>query len=595
MPNIKMLPYSKEAEKAVLGITMLFGKEYADKLVTRLNHKSFYDRKHQFIFQAIEYLLKRDETVDAITVSDALRGKNAINAAGGYAYLTSLTSFSPSNANFDTYIQIIHDKSTMRRVIELGHNMMDKGFSSEESECIVDEVESLVMSLGQESRRGREEFLDMKRACSGTFDYIEKMFERRGVVSGVPTGIDHFDFLTGGYQPTDLIVLAARPAMGKTTFALNNVLNAAQRGIPSAIFSLEMGYKQLVLKLMAAVSGINTNEIRKGNIVESDWTPITRAIGKISNIPIYICDTGGMTFMEMRSRIRRLVTEYGVKFVMVDYIQLISSFSGGKAESRQLEVSAISRGLKLLAVECDIPILALSQLSRSCEARTDRRPLLSDLRDCVVGDTKVSIGIGKEELIKNLVGKKTKLLSVDETGMIIESNCDKVWAVGKRKVYRVTLKTGNEIIATGKHKLLSVSDWKNIDDLNVGDYVYKSTCDKYGIYLDSIVKKEYVGIEDVYDITVEGTHCYLANGIVVHNSGAIEQDADIVAFLYRENYYDKESRDTTAECEIAKQRNGPTGIVYMQFDPTKSLFSNPPKPQTGNENPMETEEVRGER
>lgn len=380
MVTKKIPPHDENAEKAVIGGLLIQGK-LIDICYDNLSPEDFYFSKYGKIYKIMGELYRKDKPIDIITLTNELRSKNLLEKVGGAADLTKLVNEIPSTANFSHYMKLIRDKAIMRKFIETGSYMIAQGFGQVDCDEFCNEIESKVMEITN-AKGSEEEFLDMETVCRETFDYIENVYENRGEVIGVPTGFGYLDHLTAGLQPGDLIIIAARPSMGKTTFVLNLAINAATKKKKVGFISLEMSRRQLALKQISMLGKLDSNELRRGNIQENDWSHISHALGKLAKMPIFIADKIGVaTFSKIRSKIRRLITKHKLDLIIIDYLQLIDSFAGGKIENRQQEVTKISRGFKLLASELDIPIVALSQLSRSVEQRHDKRPLMSDLRE----------------------------------------------------------------------------------------------------------------------------------------------------------------------------------------------------------------------
>lgn len=359
---------------------MLLSPEKAVKILELLTEEDFYRTRHRLLFRAIQQLMDKNEPVDIVTLANALRSTGALDEVGGMEYLMELFAVTPTASNADYYAKIVSGKSSLRRLInfsnELGRQSYDEEF---EVERILDFAEAELFRIGQ--HREIRPYHHIKDVVSEGFQLIEKLYETRAMVSGVPSGYTELDKLTTGFQKQDFIVLAARPSMGKTAFALEMLKNAALLyGIPSVFFSLEMSARQLVMRMLCSRAQVNSNKVRQGFLSSEDWTPLTTAAGELSNTPIFIDDTPGVSIREIRSKARRLKREHDVGLIIIDYLQLITD-PHSKTESRQLEISNISRMLKSLAREIDCPVITLSQLSRKVESREDKRPILSDLRE----------------------------------------------------------------------------------------------------------------------------------------------------------------------------------------------------------------------
>jgi replicative DNA helicase len=374
----KLPPQSIEGEKCVLG-AMLLEKDAIITASEMLREEDFYREDHKKIFQTMIDLFDKNEPVDLVTVAEELRKKSILEDVGGAVYLAELVNSVPTAANISKYCRIVQEKSILRRLIRVATRIISLGYeASRDVEDIVDEAERLIFEIAQ--KKSSEGFSYIKDVIMDTFERIEQLYNSKGSMTGVPTGFHDFDRMTSGLQPSDLILIAARPSMGKTAFALNIAQHAAVReNIPVAIFSLEMSKEQLVQRMLCAEANIDSHRLRSGELDDSDWEKLARAMGLLSEAPIYIDDTPGIPVMEVRAKARRLKAEKGLGLIIIDYLQLMQG--KGDSENRQHEISQISRSLKALARELNVPVVALSQLSRAPEMRQDHRPILSDLRE----------------------------------------------------------------------------------------------------------------------------------------------------------------------------------------------------------------------
>ncbi|MBT2658870.1 replicative DNA helicase [Bacillus sp. ISL-18] len=433
----RMPPQNIEAEQAVLGA--IFLEPSALTVASEiLIPEDFYRASHQKIFNVMLDLNDQGKAVDLVTVTEELAAAKLIEDIGGVSYLSELSGSVPTAANIEYYARIVEEKSLLRRLIRTATNIASDGYSREdEVEALLSEAEKSIMEVAQRKNAGA--FHNIKDVLVRTYDNIEEMHNRVGEITGISTGFAELDRMTAGFQRNDLIIVGARPSVGKTAFALNIAANVATKTNENvAIFSLEMGAEQLVMRMLCSEGNIDAQRLRTGSLTDDDWGKLTMAMGSLSNSGIFIDDTPGVRISDIRSKCRRLQQEHGLGMILIDYLQLILG-SGRSGENRQQEVSEISRSLKQLARELKVPVIALSQLSRGVEQRQDKRPMMSDIRE----------------------------------------------------------------------------------------------------------------------------------------SGSIEQDADIVAFLYRDDYYDKESENKNIiEIIIAKQRNGPTGTVALAFVKEYNKFVN---------------------
>lgn len=372
-------PHNLEAEQAVLGAIFL----EPSVIVTAteiLSPEDFYRASHQRIFEAMVRLTDRGEPIDLVTVTNELDERDLLNEVGGVSYLTDLASSVPTAANLEYYAKIVEEKAILRRVIQAATHIVTKTFDeSDDVTEVLDFAEKTIFEVSQNKATGN--FKNIKDVLIDVYDNIEQLHHHKGDVTGVPTGFKDLDRITSGFQKNDLIIIAARPSVGKTAFALNIAQNVAIHARENvAIFSLEMGAEQLVMRMLCAEGNIDAQRLRTGKLEEEDWSKLTMAMGSLSDAGIYIDDTPGIKVSEIRSKCRRLKQEHGLGMVLIDYLQLIQG-SGNSKENRQQEVSEISRSLKALARELEVPVIALSQLSRSVEQRQDKRPMMSDIRE----------------------------------------------------------------------------------------------------------------------------------------------------------------------------------------------------------------------
>ncbi len=425
--NERIPPHNIEAEQAVIGAIFLEPDVFSTAS-ERIGPADFYRASHEVIFEAMYKLFEKGEPIDIVTVTTLLANSDKLDIAGGVTYLTDLASSVPTAANIDYYSKIVEEKALLRRLISTATDIVTKTFSREdEVEEVLDEAERSILEVS--SRKNVNAFKPIKDVLIDVYDNIEQLHHAKDDVTGIPTGYRDLDRMTSGFQRNDLIIIAARPSMGKTAFALNIAQNVAINTDENvAIFSLEMGADQLVSRMLCAEGNIDSQRLRTGKLEQEDWGKLTMAMGSLSHAGIYIDDSPGIRVTDIRSKCRRLKQEHGLGMIIIDYLQLIQG-SEHSRDNRQQEVSEISRSLKGLARELEVPLIALSQLSRGVESRQDKRPMMSDLRE----------------------------------------------------------------------------------------------------------------------------------------SGSIEQDADIVGFLYRDDYYDSESEQQNIEIILAKQRNGPTGTVELAF------------------------------
>lgn len=379
MWNDRTPPHNIEAEQAVLGAVFLEPEAFSTASEI-LMPEDFYRASHQRIFETMVQLSDRGEPIDLVTVTTSLANQGTIDEIGGVSYLTELAESVPTAANIGYYSKIVEEKALLRRLIRTATDIVTDTFRKEdEVEDALNEAEKRILEVS--NRRNGGAFKAVKDVLIEVYDNIEQLHQRKGDVTGVPTGFRDLDRITSGFQKNDLIIIAARPSVGKTAFALNVAQNVAVNTDENvAIFSLEMGADQLVSRMLCAEGNIDAQRLRTGNLEAEDWSKLTMAMGSLSNAGIFIDDSAGIRVGEIRSKCRRLKQEHGLGMIMIDYLQLIQG-SARSQENRQQEVSEISRSLKALARELEVPVIALSQLSRGVESRQDKRPMMSDLRE----------------------------------------------------------------------------------------------------------------------------------------------------------------------------------------------------------------------
>lgn len=373
---LRIMPNNQEAEQSVIG-SMILDKNAIATVLEKLHADDFHRDGHKIIFQAILDLFTKDTPIDLVTLADHLKSIDKLEYVGGISYLTEIASSVPTTLNLVSYINIVSDKSMLRKLIRASTEIMDDSYTKQdEVNVVVEEAEKRIFNIAEKRNSGG--FEAISTILERGFVEIERVYNNKGTTTGVSTPFPELDRMTSGFQKGDMVLIAARPSMGKTTFALNLAEHAALReGKSIAIFSLEMGMDQLAYKFLCSEANVELTKLRNGDLDDRDWENIARASGPLSQAKIYIDDTAGISVTEMRSKCRRLKLEHGIDLILIDYLQLMS----GKGESRQQEVSEISRSIKALAKEMQCPVIALSQLSRAPEQRADHRPMLSDLRE----------------------------------------------------------------------------------------------------------------------------------------------------------------------------------------------------------------------
>jgi len=409
LASVRTPPNSIEAEQSVLGGLLLDNSAW-DRVADLVTVSDFYRHDHRLIFQAIAKLIDHSRPADVVTVYESLQGAGKAEDAGGLAYLNALAQNTPSAANIRRYGEIVRDRSVLRRLVSAGDEIATSALNPQgretkaildEAESILDEAESKVFRIAEEGARGRQGFVEIEPLLTRVVERINELFERANPsdVTGVPTGFVDVDRITSGLQPGDLIIVAGRPSMGKTAFALNMGEHVAiDQGLPVAVFSMEMGAQQLALRMLSSVGRINQQRLRTGRLENDDWPKLSETIRRMQDAPLYIDETPALNSLELRARARRLARTCGrLGLIVVDYLQLMSASSLG--ENRATEISEISRSLKALAKELQVPVVALSQLNRTVEQRADKRPVMSDLREsgAIEQDADVILALYREE------------------------------------------------------------------------------------------------------------------------------------------------------------------------------------------------------
>jgi len=398
--RLKVPPHSIEAEQSLLGGLMLDHQSW-DKIADVISEHDFYRRDHQLIFAAVASLAENANPSDVVTVSECLDNRGELEQAGGLEYIASLANETPGAANARSYAKILRERSMLRLLITAGNEISGAAFSNDGRTAseIVDEAERLVFDIAESGSRGRSGFKALRHILPEAVDRIDVLHQSDGDITGVSTGFSEFDKLTAGLQPGELIIIAGRPSMGKTTLAINIAENAAIGSkVPTAIFSMEMPSQQLAFRMISSLGRVDQTHLRTGRFPDEDWSRINTAVQLMSEAPIFIDDTPSLSPTEIRARARRLQREHGLGLIVIDYLQLMAV--PGSKENRATEISEISRSLKALAKELSLPVIALSQLNRSVEQRTDKRPVMSDLREsgAIEQDADIILFIYREEV-----------------------------------------------------------------------------------------------------------------------------------------------------------------------------------------------------
>lgn len=379
--DLKIPPHSIEAEQAVLGGLMLDNRAW-EQIADRIAEVDFYRKEHRLIFRSIANLEAYESPFDVVTLSEELDKTHELEAAGGLAYLGRMAKETPSAANIKAYADIVRERSVLRQLIEIGTDIAGSAYNPEgrKSKELLDLAERNVYKIAEQGSRAGKGFVGIKQLLTKTVEQIDYLFEQEGHITGVATGFTEFDDMTTGLQAGDLVIVAGRPSMGKTTFAMNMAENAAiAQKTPVAVFSMEMPAESLAMRMISSLGRIDQHHLRTGQLTDDDWPRITSAVSILSEAQVFVDDTPALSPTDLRARARRLKREHGLGMIVIDYLQLMQV--SGSSENRATEISEISRNLKALAKELEVPVVALSQLNRSLEQRPNKRPVMSDLRE----------------------------------------------------------------------------------------------------------------------------------------------------------------------------------------------------------------------
>ena len=468
-------PQDIYAEQSVLGSMLINQDAIADCQSVARAH-DFYRPAHELIYQAILDIFSKGEPADAITVSDELGKRGELTRVGGSAYLHHLVQTVPTAANAAYYAEIVHERAVLRRLVEAGTRIVQMGFAQGEGDVddIVNRAQAEVYAVAD--KRGGEDYLALGQILPDTLSEIEAASGRSDEMIGVPTGFIELDELTHGMHPGQMIVVAARPAVGKSTLGIDFARSAAiKHKLATAVFSLEMSRSEITMRILSAEAGLLLQDIRRGLKSQDQWNQIARVVGKISDSPLFIDDSPNMSLMEIRAKCRRLKQQHNLKMVIIDYLQLMSS--GKKVESRQQEVAEFSRALKLLAKELEVPVIAISQLNRGPEQRTDKRPQMSDLREsgCLPAETRIlRADTGAEVTISELAAsgeRDVTVWSLDDGLRYTKRTMTHAFSTGTAPVFRLTLASGKSVRATENHPFLTYAGWSPLASLRAGDRV----------------------------------------------------------------------------------------------------------------------------
>ena len=584
----QLLPNSKIAEQVILS-HILLNKPKADVIFNRISIDMFYLDKHKIIYGAVCEVRKKNLEVNLDTVTDYLTDHQT-NTNDYDNVLTELINQRTRAGELESYLILLLDKYLRRSLILSANDILSLAHNNSLSlESVFDQAEKLLFNVTQ--KKPSLGLLPASEVLLETFLDLDKR-SQEGQLAGIPSGFFDLDLLTQGFQKSDLIIIAGRPSMGKTAFALNVARNVADSSnFPVVIFSLEMSRSQIIYRFLSSEASVNNSKLRSGNITSDDWNSVNRAIASLSDLNIYLDDKSDITIADIRVKLSNLRSRFGsIGIVIIDYLQLISDTQF--KDSRVQELSNITRSLKLLAKDFNVPIIVLSQLSRNVESRTNKKPLLSDLREsgCFSSSTSLYKSLQKTEKISLVNQKITSLVGVNQrknTLSLSHSHIKSTFTTGFHFTYKLFTIGHRYVKLTSNHKVLTQNGWKKIKYLSRSDLI--SVVDKHnllpifksGLNFQTISYFSFLTItnimpgrkELVYDCWLPKTNNFIANGYILHNS--IEQDADLVLMLYRQDYYsqDTESQNIT-DITIAKHRNGPIGNIKLIFEPETASFGN---------------------
>lgn len=467
--SLRVPPHDLHAEQAVLA-SVLLNNDHINGVMEVLRPGDFYQGAHRILYEAMIDLYDRGRPIDQLTLSSVLKDRNVEQQVGGLAYLSEIVTSVPISANVVHYARIVKEKSILRKTISAAQEITAAAFQGvADIDVFLDRTEQAIFSIAEE--KIKPSYYVMGEMAREAMKEIEEAYERKERITGVASGFRDLDQVTAGFQRANMIVVAARPGMGKTSLCLNIAVSAAtKQKLPVAIFSLEMSRQELAMRMICSEARVNFQRLRTGHLAQEEVNRLVAAVGKLSEAPIYTDDSGTLSAMELRAKARRLKKERGIGLIIVDYLQLMhGSNTRQNSENRVQEVSEISRSLKALAKELNIPVVAVSQLSRGVESRNDKRPQMADLRECVTGDTLVLTTDGGRVPIRELAGKQVDVWAMSTEERIVPAKSDCVWSVGEKPVLRVTLASGRTIRATPEHLLYGPGVWTRVGELKPGD------------------------------------------------------------------------------------------------------------------------------
>ncbi|MFZ4098913.1 MAG: replicative DNA helicase [Chlamydiia bacterium] len=582
-------PFSRESEMMVLGCMLTSGPGL-NAGADALKEEDFYLPEHRTLFHSLQHAYRQDKPVDLHLIAEELRRTNKLAEVGGVPYLTNLAQFVGTSAYIEEYCGIVRDKALLRRMVQAAQEIEKKALEEpEDVSGALDDAQQKLFSISQSART--ELGVSIAELLTGTRSYSQKpfleevetrqeQFRARGGkdlgITGLPTFFTDLDRMIDGLGRSNLLILAARPAMGKTAFALNIAENICfKHGQAVGIFSLEMTSEQLLHRLICSQAEVESDKVKTGALSGQEYQRIVGAVNQMSQYTMIIDDQPGLKITDLRARARRMREAFGIELLIIDYLQLLTgSGTNRTSENRQNEISEISRMLKTLARELNIPVICLSQLSRKVEDRNQHKPMLSDLREsgCLGPESVIECADGSLHTIKNLAAEGELALEVwalDAQGKLIQAVMTKAFSSGLKPLFAI--RAGGRLLrASANHPFWTREGWKPLEHLSPGEEVALRDGDQViWAVIDSLLPD---GHEEVYDATVPGAHSFVANGFIVHNS--IEQDADVVVFLLRRDYYDPLDKPGMAEIIVAKNRHGSVGSVHLTFRKEIGQFAN---------------------
>ena len=566
--NNIQLPNNFLAEQAILNI-LLTNPSLFQEVIVKLKVESFYFEPHKLIYQTLLELVEKNKSITFTTIITSLQDKNQLEKIGGIERITTIINRFENFSDLEEYIQLVNDKYIRRLIIEIGKKIILWGYTSgEKIETIIEKIEHIIFSLTQENISPK--LYSAAEIIDDVFEEMKRKVKKTTPI-GFLTSFKDLDSILQGFQKSDLIILAGRPSMGKTAFSLNLGYKIVEKyQIPLIIFTLEMPRQQVIYRFLSTISQINASRLKSGKMSSLEWKKLGSTMKKFSKLPIFIDDNPNLTLLDVRSKLRKIFNKkINNGIVIIDYLQLMKS--NFKLENRVQEISYITRNLKIIAKEFKIPIIVLSQLSRNVESRTNKRPMLSDLRESGCLEKQ------KKKVFFSSLVKKLFFESWNNSKIILKKQNNFEFK-GNKPTFFILFENGTKISLTSNHKVLSKRGWVRISQLKYKEQIYcmiekKNKYKKKEYKYHKVLYISYNGVNEVYDKTIPFFHNYFNKDIILHNS--IEQDADIVIMLYREDYYTNKGSDSQiTELIVAKHRNGPIGTATLIFKPSINTFVN---------------------